>query len=466
MLDVTPEEITDGPLGRALALLAAPMVVQHLVLVGQQIVDVFWVGRIDGNAVAAIGLIAPVVALLTVGTRIGSSGGQILVSQRMGADDLSGARRAATHCIGLVTGVNIVMATAVFATAGLLVGLFDPGAAVAEYAAAYLSVLVFAKVTAGISDMIEVSYIGAGDSRTPLGLNLIAIGVNVVLDPFLIFGWSVFPALGIRGAALATLIGYGTSALFGLTLLFSSRTGFSLTLAAFRPDRQTVRRLLRIGAPSGGQSAARQIARILVVWIVSTVGGGPALAAYTIGARVATVVFVPAQAIGSAATTIVGQNLGADSPSRATRATWIGVVAGAVGLGVLGVGQWMFPATLAQLFVPDIGGQTLAFSVAYLQILAYGYWALGTIYTVEAGFNGAGRTEISMYSTMLQYWTVRLPIAAIGAFVLGYGALGPFWAVTISNVVAAVGLTGYFWRSTDRGMLERAAEKAGASGAD
>lgn len=466
MLDVTPEEITDGPLGRALALLAAPMVVQHLVFVGQQVVDVFWVGRIGGDAVAAVGLIAPLIALLSVGTRIGSSGGQVLVSQRVGADDISGARQAATHCLGLVTGVNVVMALVVSATAGVLVGVFDPGAAVASYAAAYLAVLAFAKVTAGISDMIEVTYIGSGDSRTPLVLNVLAIVVNITLDPFLIFGWSVFPALGIRGAALATLIGYGVSATLGLTLLFSSLTDFSLTLAAFRPDRETFDRLLRIGAPSGGQSAARQVARVLVVWIVSTVGGGPALAAYTIGARVATVVFVPAQAIGSAATTIVGQNLGADSPSRATRATWIGVVAGAVGLGVLGVGQWVFPAALAQLFVPDIGGQTLTLTVAYLQILAYGYWALGTIYTVEAGFNGAGRTEISMYSTMLQYWTVRLPIAAIGAFVLGYGALGPFWAVTISNVVAAVGLTGYFWRSTDRGMLEQAAEKAGASGAD
>jgi putative MATE family efflux protein len=463
MLDVSPEEITDGPLARAMAVLAAPMVVQHLVLVGQQVVDVFWVGRISGEAVAAVGLIAPVVGLLGVGTRIGSAGGQVLVSQRVGADDLSAARRAATHSICFVAGANLLSAVVVSLTAGWIVGLFDPGSTVARLAAAYLAVLAFSNVLSGVSDMVEASYVGAGDSRTPMALNFLAIGVNLGLDPFLIFGWGPFPQLGIEGAALATLIGYGTSAVVGLTLLFSSYTGFSLRLASFRPEPATARELLEIGLPAGGQSTARQVARLVVVWVVSTVGGGAALAAYTIGARIATVVFVPAQALGSASTTVVGQNLGADRPDRATRATWLGVGAGAVGLGVLGVFQWLFPATLAELFVPGIAGDTLRFTVAYLQILAYGYWALGTIYTVQAGFDGAGRTEVGMYATMLQYWTVRVPLAAGGAFLLGMGALGPFWAITVSNVVAAVGLAGYFWHSAGDGMLERAAEQAGAS---
>lgn len=463
MPDTRSEEITEGPLGRVLAVLAAPMLVQNLVLVGQQVVDVFWVGRLGGDAVAAVGLIVPVIALLTFGTWVAGSGAQVIISQRVGASDTTGARRAAVHAIGVVVAVNLPLAVVVWFTARPLVGLLDPGPTVAALAAAYLAVLGFSRVTAGVSDVIEKCYFGAGDSRTPMALNVTAILVNVGLDPVFIFGWGPAPGLGIEGAALATLTGYGVSAVAGLLLLFSRWTGFSLRLSAVRPDRETLGELLRVGLPSGGQSAGRQIARVVVVWIVSVAGGGAALAAYTIGARVASVVFVPAQAVGSAATTVVGQNLGADRPDRASKATWLGVGAGAVGLGALGIVQWLFPATLARLFVPEIGAETLRFTVAYLQILAYGYWALGTIYTVEAGFDGAGRTEISMYATMLQYWTVRVPIAAAGAFLLGLGALGPFWAVTISNVVAAVGLTGYFWHSTDTGMLERAAEEAGTA---
>ena len=127
--------------------------------------------------------------------------------------------------------------------------------------------------------------------------------------------------------------------------------------------------------------------------------------------------------------------------------------------------QYLLPELIAAVFVPGIEGEALALSVAYLQILAFGYWALGTIWTVEAGFDGAGRTDVSMYSTMLQYWAVRVPIAAVGAFVLGWGALGPFWAVTASNVVAAVGLCAYFRYSVASGLHVEAAEEAGSDAA-
>lgn len=465
MLDVSTEEITEGPLGRALAVLAAPIVAQQLVLVGQQVVDVFWVGRLGGSAVAAVGLVTPVIALLSVGTTVAFAGGQIVVSQRSGADDTAGARRAATHAIALAVVVNLLMAVVVSPFAGPLVRLFDPGAAVAGLAATYLSVLVFAKVLAGLSDTVEASYVGAGDSRTPLVLNLLAIALNVTLDPFLIFGWGPFPRLEIAGAALATGIGYGVSGALGLTLLFSGRTGFRLTSRALGVDREIVRDLLDVGLPRGGQRVVRQVARLVVVAIVSVAAGGAGLAAYTVGARIATVAFVPAAALGSAATTVVGQNLGADRPDRATRATWLSVAVGAGVLGLVGVLQWTVPAEIAALFVPGIEGATLRNTVAYLQILAYGYWALGAIHTVQAGFDGAGRTEVSLYATTLQYWAVRVPVAAGGAFLLGMGALGPFWAVTISNVVAAVGTCLYFWYSTggDEGLLSRAAEDTGAS---
>ncbi|ERJ05943.1 DNA damage-inducible protein, partial [Halorhabdus tiamatea SARL4B] len=165
-----------------------------------------------------------------------------------------------------------------------------------------------------------------------------------------------------------------------------------------------------------------------------------------------------AQGLAQAATSIVGQNLGAEHLERARRATWIGVAIAAVGLGVFGVVQWLFPEAIAHVFVPDMAGTDLAYTVAYLQILAYGYWALGAIYTVEAGFNGAGETSVSMVSTLAQYWAVRVPIAVVGVYVLTFDVTVVFWAVTLSNVAAAGWLLAYFAYTSRRGLFERAAE--------
>lgn len=468
MLETSSEDITEGPLGRVLAALAAPIVAQHLVLIGQTIVDIFWVGRISSNAVAAVGLVVPLLALFGIGGRSVTMGAQVLVSQRLGSGDEAGARLAASHALVGVIIVNLTIALIVVGAAEPLVRLIVSENAVVGLAVAYLSVRAFSEVISGLSDTVEYVYQGAGDTRTPFALNLVAILINIVLDPFLIFGWWLFPELGVAGAAWATLVGYLVAALIGLGTLVTDRTRLSLTRDAFRLDRETVRELVRIGAPRGGQRGVRQAARLTVVWIVSAAGGAAGLAAYTIGARIATVAFVPAASVGAAATTVVGQNLGADRADRATRATWLGVGFGVVVIGLLGAIQWVVPAPIARLFVPDISGQTLELTIVYLQILAIGYWALGVIHTIEAGFNGAGRTEISLYATALQYWTVRVPIAAVLALPLGVGmgVVGAFWAVTVSNIVAAVGMIAYFQYSTAGGMLERAADTNSASGAD
>jgi Na+-driven multidrug efflux pump len=144
------------------------------------------------------------------------------------------------------------------------------------------------------------------------------------------------------------------------------------------------------------------------------------------------------------------------------------VVAGGLLVGgLVGAVQFAIPEAIALTFVPDISAAGLELAVAYLQILALGYWALGAIKTVEAGFNGASRTKVSMVATMLQYWGVRVPVAAALALLTALGTVGVFWAVTVSNVVAGVGLCAYFLYSTHDGMFERAAERAsGSSPAD
>ncbi len=466
MLDVDSDDITGGSLPRALLLLAVPLVAQNFALVAQQVVDLFWVGRLGGDAVAAVGLSTVVVGLVTVPVLAFTVGSQVVTAQRVGADRTVAARRVPFSAAAAAIVLTAVLGAGLVLFAPAVVDLFGTSDRVAGMAVAYLTAYSLALVATGASDTLESGFTGWGDTRAAFLVNVTAIVVNLTVDPLLILGVGPFPAWGVFGAAIATAVGYAAGAAFALWLAARGRGGFVLTRAALVPHLATVRAVVSVGLPIAGQNAGRQVARLLVVGIVALVAADPGLTAYHIGAQVATVAFVPAQGLGQAATSVVGQNLGADNPSRARRATWLAVGVAAAGLTVFAAVQWLVPATVARVFVPDLSGQALAYTVLYLQVLAYGYWALGVIYTVEAGFNGADRTGVSMVSTLLQYWGVRLPVAAAGALLFDLGVAAVFWGVTLSNVAAALWLLGYYRYATGRGMLERAAAAAGEAAPD
>jgi Na+-driven multidrug efflux pump len=215
------------------------------------------------------------------------------------------------------------------------------------------------------------------------------------------------------------------------------------------------------------------------VGVVAVAGGAAGLAAYTIGARVASVAVLPSRGLGQAAQSMVGQNVGADRPDRARRTTRVGVAIGAGALALLGAVQWLAPVPVARLFVPNLSGDGLALTVQYLTILAYGYPAIGAVDLLLAGFNGASRTRTSFVADLLKYWAVRLPVAGLAlpatasvsllgvtvapGFDLGMPAV--FWAVTGSNVVAAVGVGAYYARAVRGGLFVDAADavETGAS---
>ena len=463
MVDVSREEITDGSLVRALLMLAAPLVVQNFVLVAQQLVDTFWVGRLGENAVGAVGAVFPVTALLFSVATVMMTGTQVLVSQRTGAENLSGARRATFHGVTLALGAGIVLAVTLFVGAEAIVSAILSAGAVVPLAATYLAWLGLLYPFATMSDALEGGFIGWGDSRASMYANVSAVVVNVALDPFLILGWGPFPRLEMQGAALATGIGYTTGFAIMAGMFLRGRDDFELTRKAVGFDVSEYREIVDIGLPRGAQGAAQQTVRVVIIALVSAVGGPAGLAAYHLGAQVATVAFVPVQGLASAAQSVIGQNLGADRPDRARRTTWIGAAIGAVGLTALGVFQWIAPEFIVTTFVPDISAEALALAVDYLHILVFGYWGIGAMYVFEAGFNGARRTKVSLVAGLLKYWAVRLPIAAAGALWLGYGVHAVFWAVTISNCVGAVGAGLYYRRTTSNGMLRRAAEDASAT---
>jgi putative MATE family efflux protein len=361
MLDVSSDEITSDSLPRVLVLLAAPLIVQNLVQVAQLVVDTFWVGRISQDAVSAVGLTYPVTALLmAVGVLGPTIGTQVIVSQRTGSEDVTGARRIAIHGIALGVGLGLVVTLVTLLVPGRIVRLLNASGNVARLATTYLATYALCFPFVGLSDTIEGGFLGWGDSRAALYLNVIAVVVNIGLDPFLIFGIGPFPRLEIQGAALATVIGYGTGAVFATAMVLGVRDTFTLTRDAVDFSVSEFYELLDVGLPTTGQRLAQDVVRVVIVGVVATAGGAPALAAYMIGARVASVAFIPATGLQQAATSVVGQNLGADQSGRARRTTWVGVAMAAGVLTLIGGVQWLIPGALTKLFVPDVGPEAIS----------------------------------------------------------------------------------------------------------
>ena len=477
VLDVSPEDITDGPITPTLVVLALPLVVQNLVHVANQLVDTFWLGRLGEAPVAAVGLNFPLVASLFGVTMTATVGTQILVAQRVGADAAAAGRRVTVNGVGLAFGLGVLLVGVVVVAGPPLVRTLAADPAVAPLAAAYLLAWVWFFPFAAASDALERGFIGWGDTRVALRINLVTVGVNIALDPFLVLGIGPVPGLGVQGAALATGVGYVAGFAVALVSALGLRESLALSVDDLELSREDLRELVDVGLPMSGKRLAGQSARVLIVGAVAVVSGAQGLAAYTVGARIATIAFVPAAGFGSATQSMVGQNLGAGRLDRAHGTIRNGVsIAGGILLAV-GAGQWLAPGVLATLFVPTFDGAGFDLTVGYLRILAYSYWAMGASAVLLAAFNGASRTHISFAVDLLKYWGVRIPVAAAAlpaaAFVVagvelggvGLGVRAIFWAVTGSNVLTAVCVGAYYLLRHER-MFSKAAEEASETTGD
>lgn len=477
MLRASPEEITNGSVPRVLAVLAAPLVLQNLVHVVNAIVDTFWLGRLGEAEVAAVGLNFPVISIAAVGIVLVAVGTQIALAQRVGAERHEEARRLGATGIVASLVVGIVVSAAFILAADPLMSLLADTETVASLAVVYLSTLMAFYPLAFVSDTVENAFIGWGDAMAAMYINLAMVGTNVVLDPFLIFGWGPFPALGVQGAAIASGTGFAVALALGLAFALGSRGTFTLERSMLSVDRESLREIVAIGTPLSGQRAASDIVRVAIIGLVSVTAGAAGVAAFTVGARVATLAFVPAMGLQQAAQAMIGQNLGAERPGRAFWTTATGVVMAGGVLAVVGAVQWLYPAVIVDVLVPDLTPRGRELSILYLQILALSYWAIGVSYLLIAGFNGASLTRTSFVADLIKYWAVRLPIAivaipttvTIGLFGidvspgLDLGIEAIFWAVTVSNVLAAVGLAAYFGYRVHHGLFDRAAARiAGA----
>ena len=283
---------------------------------------------------------------------------------------------------------------------------------------------------------------GAGDARAPLGFAVVANGLNVVLDPILIFGWGPIPRLEVVGAALATLIGQAAGTVIAVRYIMrGGARGVRLVLDGFRFDGRIVRTMIRLGLPAAVGQAAVALAGTAVVSIVAEHGTGP-LAAFGIGTRIDSIAFMASMAMSLAVAAFVGQNLGAGLEERARRGTMVG--AGVIAAAQAGLTAALLAAPEAVIGVFNGDPAVVAEGVRYLRVVALTYAPFGVMFAVMGALRGAGDMVVSTAGTIGALWGVRVPAAVLLSRTFGLGPLGVWWAIFLSQIVGAVFSVAYF----------------------
>jgi putative MATE family efflux protein len=429
------EDFTSGPIGRALGLLAIPMMLEMAMESIFAVVDIAFVSRLGTDAVAAVGITEALVTVLYAAAIGLGMGITAMVSRRIGARDVQGAAEVTGQSIwiGVLMSVGVAVFGVTFAR-DLLV-LMGASDGVIEQGVGFTAVLLGGSFSIVFLFLLNAAFRGAGDATVALRALWIANGCNIVLDPCFIFGLGPFPEMGVTGAAVATTIGRGIGVAYQLWYLLrgSGRLAFAVRHLRFIPSLAW--RLLRISLGGIGQFLIATASWIGTMRIVAMFGS-PAVAAFTIALRAMEFIFLPAWGLGNAAATLVGQNLGAARPDRAERSAWRASKYNAVFMGVTAVFLFVFATAITGWFTND--ADVLRIGTHCLQILALGFplYAVGMV--VVQAMNGAGDTETPMTLNLVSFWLVQIPLAFMLATRTALGPEGAFIAIVVSESLLTV----------------------------
>jgi putative MATE family efflux protein len=426
---------TEGPIGRAILILAIPMVLEMMMESVFVVCDVFFVSKLGPDAVATVGLTESLLAIvytIAMGLSIGVTA---TVARRTGEHDGEGASRTAVQGIALGLFVALILGILGAIYAPSLLTLMGASPEVLETGSRFTRVMLGGNASILLLFLINGIFRGAGDAQLSMRTLWLANAINILLGPCLIFGVGPFPRLGVTGAAIATTIGRSTGVLFGLSQFFRQSGRVHIHRRHLSLDPGLMLKLLRLSGSGTFQVLIGTASWIGLVRILAGFGS-TALAGYTIAIRIVLFALLPSWGMGNAAATMVGQALGARKPDRAEHAVWKAAFYNLCFLGVVGV-IFVFGARgIVHLFTSDPA--VAEYARTALRVIAIGFvlYAYGMV--LSQSFNGAGDTWTPTWLGFFSFWMFEIPLAYFLAVRLGFGPLGVFTAIPIAFSAYAI----------------------------
>lgn len=434
-LSSSDRDLTREPVAPSVVLLAVPMVLELLMESVFALADVFWVSRLGVEAVAAVGLTEAVLTLVYAAAGGLATAATATVARRVGERDRDGAARATAQSAGLAAAFGAAVGVPGALLAPRVLGLMAADPATVAAGAGYTAVILGGSVTVVMVFVLNAALRGSGEAAAAMRVLWLANGVNLVLDPCLIFGIGPIPELGVTGAAVATTVGRAVGVGYQVVLLARAGGRMRVRPANLTPDPALIRRLLRIAAGGVVQHLVATASWVAMIRIVGTFGPA-AVAGATIAMRLITFSVLPGWGIANAAATLVGQNLGADLPGRASEATWR---AGGLNLAIMlaAAAAFLFQAEwILGLFTAD--PTATAVGAACLRWIALGFPSYAWGMVLLAAFNGAGDTTTPALVNLACYWALQIPLGWLLATGTALGPSGVFVAIAVSESLVAV----------------------------
>lgn len=431
----TEADYTEINLGRAVFLLAVPMILELIMESTFAVVDIYFVGSLGASAVATVGLTETYLFLLySIGMGLAMAVTAI-VARRIGEKEREKAGVTAVQAIYVALMVSLPFAVAGIFFAQELLALMGADAWTLEHGYGYMQWMLGGNAVIMLLFIINAVFRGAGDAATAMRVLWVANGINIVLDPLLIFGWGPIPPMGIEGAAIATNIGRATGVLMQLWILFHGSKHLRALRNQLQIEWKTMVNILHTSLGGIGQMIIGMTSWIFIMRILAEFGS-QTVAGATIALRIMMFTMMPAWGMSNAVATLVGQNLGAKKPDRAERSVWVTGVWNMLFLICVSILYNIYSDVLVGLFTDD--ADVIAVGARWLTIVSYSYFVYAWWMVATQAFNGAGDTATPTKINLIFFWFFQIPLAYTLGKVLGLGYTGVFWAIFISET--SVGL--------------------------
>ncbi|MEQ8243117.1 MATE family efflux transporter [Fulvivirga sp.] len=431
----TDADYTQIDLKKAIFLLAVPMILELVMESTFAVVDIYFVGKLGASAVATVGLTETYLFLLYSLAMGLSMAVTAIIARRIGEKNKEDASKSAVQAIFLSILISLPFAIAGIFFSKELLTLMGADEWSINQGYGYTQWMLGGNGIIILLFVINAIFRGAGDAAIAMRVLWIANGINILLDPLLIFGWGPIPAMGIEGAAIATTTGRGIAVAIQLWALAKGGKHIKVLLSDLYWNGKAMLNIVRTSLGGVGQMIVAMTSWIFLMRILANVGS-EAVAGATIAMRIMLFTLMPAWGLSNAAATLVGQNLGAGNPERAESSVWKIGFYNMIFLVGVSVVYLIFNKQLMQIFTSD--GNVIAIGAEWLQILSYSYFVYGWWMVSVQAFNGSGDTGTPTKINLVFFWLIQIPLAYLLAIELNWAHSGVFWAVFFSET--SVGL--------------------------